>query len=92
MWSIAATFPSFRRKAGIHHCRNVFTRDNRYVGKPPILMVRTNEWKFNYLSWDRSELFDMRKDPGEFQKVVNESRNANVVKELRTIAERIYTT
>jgi choline-sulfatase len=73
-----------------YFCRGVFTRDDRYVGKPPILMVRTSEWKFNYLSWDRSELFDMRKDPGEFHNVVDETRNAGVVKELRAIAERLY--
>ena len=32
-------------------CHGVFTRDNRYVGNPPILMVRTDRWKLNYLSW-----------------------------------------
>jgi len=25
-------------------CHGVFTQDNRYVGKPPILMVRTDRW------------------------------------------------
>ena len=30
-----------------YFCRTVFTRDNRYVGKPPILMVRTDRWKLN---------------------------------------------
>ncbi len=29
-----------------YFCRNVFTRDDRYVGKPPILMVRSDRWKF----------------------------------------------
>jgi choline-sulfatase len=73
-----------------YFCHNVFTRDNRYVGKPPILMVRTEEWKFNYLSWGRSELFDLRRDPGEFNNVIDETRNAGVAKELRAIAERLY--
>ena len=73
-----------------YFCHNVFTRDDRYVGKPPIIMVRTKDWKFNYLSWDRSELFDMRKDPGEFNNVIDDSGNAGIVKELRAIAERIY--
>jgi arylsulfatase A-like enzyme len=71
-------------------CHNVFTRDDRYVGKPPILMVRTDRWKFNYLSWGRCELFDMQKDPGEFHNVVDATGNSGVVKELRAIAERIY--
>ena len=73
-----------------YFCRNVFTRDDRYVGKPPIIMVRTNEWKFNYLSWGRSELFDMRKDPGEFNNVIDNTGNSGVVRELRAIAERTY--
>jgi choline-sulfatase len=73
-----------------YFCHDVFTRDNRYVDKPPILMVRTDEWKFNYLSWDRSELFNLRTDPGEFENVVDQTRNASVVKELRAIAERLH--
>ena len=73
-----------------YFCRNVFTRDDRYVGKAPIIMIRTRDWKFNYLSWGRSELFDMRKDPGEFNNVADDSGNAGVVTELRRIAERIH--
>lgn len=73
-----------------YFCRRVFTRDNRYVGKPPILMVRTDRWKLNYLSWQRSELFDVENDPGEFQNVIDDSGNAGIVKELTAIAKRMY--
>jgi arylsulfatase A-like enzyme len=73
-----------------YFCHNVFTRDNRYVGKPPILMVRTEKWKLNYLSWGRSELFDLEKDPGEFHNSIDDSGNAGVVKELTAIARRMF--
>jgi choline-sulfatase len=73
-----------------YFCRNVFTRDDRYVGKPPILMVRTDRWKFNYLSWDRCELFDVVKDPGEFENRVDAPGNSGIVKELRAIAEKRF--
>jgi Arylsulfatase A and related enzymes len=73
-----------------YFCRNVFTRDNRYVGKPPLIMLRTDRWKFNYLSWDKCELFDVEKDPGEFQNRVDDVGNAGIVQELRKIAERMY--
>ena len=71
-------------------CHGVFTQDNRYVGKPPILMVRTDRWKLNHLSWDKSELFDLKNDPNEFTNVIDEPANAEVVKELTAIAERMY--
>jgi arylsulfatase A-like enzyme len=73
-----------------YFCRDVFTRDNRYVGRDPILMVRTDEWKLNLLRWGRSELFNLRTDPGEHVNVVDETRNRGVVKELRAVAERLY--
>lgn len=73
-----------------YFCRNVFTRDNRYVGKPPILMVRTRDWKLNYLNWDRSELYNVREDPGEFNNRIDEPTNASVLRELTQIAERMY--
>lgn len=73
-----------------YFCHNVFTRDDRYVGKPPILMVRTERWKLNYLSWGRSELFDLQKDPGEFRNAIDDSGNAGIVKELTAIARRMF--
>jgi arylsulfatase A-like enzyme len=73
-----------------YFCRNVFTRDNRYVGKPPIVMLRTDRWKFNYLSWDRCELFDIQKDPGEFENRIDDTGNAGIVRELRMRAEKIF--
>ena len=73
-----------------YFCSNVFTRDDRYLGKPPILMVRTDRWKLNYLSWDRSELFDMVEDPGEFRNRIDDSGCASVAKELTAIARRMY--
>lgn len=69
-----------------YFCRRVFTADNRFVGKPPIRMVRTDRWKLNYLSWERSELFDLQKDPGEFRNVIDDAGNAGIVKELTRIA------
>jgi|FLYL01.1.fsa_nt_gi choline-sulfatase len=75
-----------------YFCRNVFTRDNRYVGKPPILMVRTDRWKLNYLSWDRSELFDLDKDPHEFHNLIDDPAHTSLVKELTTIATRMFHT
>ena len=71
-------------------CHNVFTSDNRFVGKPPILMVRTDKWKLNYLSWERSELYDLTDDPGEHHNVIDESGNAGIVRELTAAAERTY--
>lgn len=73
-----------------YFCRNVFTRDNRFVGRPPILMVRTDRWKLNYLSWDRSELFDLEDDPGEFTNVIDETANRGVVRELTAAATRTF--
>ena len=73
-----------------YFCRRVFTADDRFVGKPPILMVRTDRWKLNYLSWERSELFDLQNDPGEFRNVIDDSGNAGIVKELTTIAQKTY--
>ena len=73
-----------------YFCENVFTRDDRYVGKPPILMVRTGRWKLNYLSWGRSELFDLEKDPGEFVNCIDDTGNAGIVKELTAIAKRTF--
>jgi len=71
-------------------CHSVFTQDDRYVGKPPILMVRTDRWKLNCLSWARSEFFDLEKDPNEFTNVVDELGNAWIVRKLTEIAERMY--
>lgn len=70
-------------------CRNVFTRDNRYVGREPILMVRTDRYKLNYLSWERSELFDLEKDPGETHNVIDDPGNAGIARELEAAALRI---
>ncbi len=69
-----------------YFCRRVFTADDRFVGKPPILMVRTDRWKLNYLSWERSELFDLANDPGEFRNLIDDSGNAGIVKELTRAA------
>ncbi len=73
-----------------YFCRRVFTADDRFVGKPPILMVRTDRWKLNYLSWDRSELFDMQNDPGEFRNAIDDSGNAGIVNELTRIARTTF--
>ncbi len=73
-----------------YFCRNVFTRDDRYVGKPPILMVRTGKWKLNYLSWAKSELYDLEKDPGEFHNAIDDTGKAGMVKELTAIAKRMF--
>jgi arylsulfatase A-like enzyme len=72
-----------------YFCRNVFTRDDRYVGKPPILMVRTDKWKLNYLAWDRCELFDMTADPGEFRNRIDDPGCAGIARELTGIAQRL---
>ena len=69
-----------------YFCRRVFTADDRFVGRPPILMVRTNRWKLNYLSWERSELFDLENDPGEFRNAIDDPGNAGIVTELEKIA------
>jgi uncharacterized sulfatase len=69
-------------------CHRAFTRDDRYVGKPPILTVRTERWKLNYLSWDRSELFDLENDPKEFRNAIDEPENSAVVEELAEIATK----
>jgi len=73
-----------------YFCHTVFTRDDRYVGKPPIQMVRTDRWKLNYLSWDRCELYDVVQDPGEFHNRIDDPGNAGLVKELTAIARRMY--
>ena len=73
-----------------YFCHKVFTRDDRYVGKPPILMVRTDKWKLNYLAWDKCELFDVVNDPHEFRNRMEDSGCASVAKELVAIAQRMY--
>lgn len=73
-----------------YFCRTVFTRDDRYVGKPPILMVRTDRWKLNFLSWDRCEFYDLQRDPGEFENRIDDPASAGVVRELTAIAKREF--
>jgi len=73
-----------------YFCHNVFTRDDRYVGKPPILMVRTGKWKLNYLDWEKCELYDLTRDPGESHNCIDDPGNAGIVKELKNIANRMY--
>ena len=73
-----------------YFCHRSFTVDDRYVGKPPILMVRTGKWKLNYLSWARSELYDLEADPGEFNNVIDDTGNSGIVRELTAVAERLY--
>lgn len=73
-----------------YFCHDVFTRDNRYVGKEPILMIRTDRWKLNHLSWDRSEFYDMQQDPREFTNLIDSSGSGGVVKELERSARRMY--
>ena len=73
-----------------YFCRKVFTKDDRYVGRPPLLMVRTAQYKLNYLSWDRCELFDVQKDPGEFANLIDDPTLSGVVRELKLIAERQF--
>ncbi|HTM48937.1 MAG TPA: sulfatase-like hydrolase/transferase [Bryobacteraceae bacterium] len=72
-----------------YFCSSVFTRDDRYLGKPPIQMVRTDQWKLNYLSWDRSELFDVASDPGEFHNRIDDTACAGIARELTAIARRL---
>jgi choline-sulfatase len=71
-----------------YFCKSVFTRDNRYFGRSPIQMVRTDRWKLNYLEWDRSELFDMSNDPHEFRNCIDDPANASVLRELTGIIRR----
>lgn len=91
--------PSIRGRAGegrefayseYYFCRSVFTADNRFVGKPPILMARTKRWKLNYLSWERSELFDLENDPGETRNVHDQRGNSGIAKELVRMALANY--
>ena len=65
----------------------MFTADERFVGKPLLVMVRTDRWKLNYLSWERSRLFDLENNPREFRNVIDDAGNAGIVKELTKIAE-----
>jgi hypothetical protein len=53
-------------------------------------MVRTDRWKLNYLSWDRSELYDLARDPGEFHNAIDDTGNAGIAKELTAVAERVF--
>ena len=55
-----------------------------------MLMVRTDKWKLNYISWAESELYDVQKDPTEHNNVIAEPGNAGIVKELTGVAERMY--
>ena len=43
-----------------------------------------------HLSWGRTELFDLEKDPNEFTNVIDELENAWIVRELTEIAERMH--
>lgn len=71
-------------------CHGVFTSDNRYVGKPPILMIRTKRWKLNHLSWAKSELFDLQNDPHEFENVIDNPAHTHIVNELTQLAQQTY--
>ena len=75
--------------AEYYFCHNVFTRDDRYVGKPPMLMVRTERWKLVHLSWSRSELYDVARDPGEFHNRIDDFAMQGVVQQLTKTAYRM---
>ncbi len=64
-------------------CHKVFTKDDRYVGRDPIRMIRTQRWKLNELSWAKSELYDLQNDPAEHVNRVDDPGLADVVAELR---------
>jgi choline-sulfatase len=72
-----------------YFCRRVFTKDDRYVGKPPMLMVRTDKYKLNYLSWARCELYDLEQDPGEFKNRIDDPNFRSIAKELERAAIRM---
>lgn len=63
-------------------CRNVFTRDDRYVGKPPLRMIRTQRYKLNHLDWGRDELFDLAADPGEHCNRIDDPSLSDVADDL----------
>jgi choline-sulfatase len=73
-----------------YFCRGVFTKDDRYVGKPPMLVARTNQWKLNYLSWDRCELYDVRNDPHELHNRIDDVSLQGEIRELTRMIERMY--
>jgi len=71
-------------------CHNVFTHDNRYVGKPPILMIRTKNWKLNHLPWAKSELFNLQNDPQEFVNLIDDPQYTSIIHELTNLAQQTY--
>jgi hypothetical protein len=62
-----------------YFCRNVFATTGTWA-KEPILMVRTDQWKLNYLAWDRCELFHVANDPHEFRNRIEDPGCAAVAK------------
>ena len=66
-------------------CHSVFTRDDRYVGRPPIRMIRTQNWKLNHLEWGQDELYDLQSDPGEHLNRIDDPALTSTIAELNTL-------
>ncbi len=71
-------------------CHNVFTADDRYVGQPPIITIRTERWKLNHLNWGKPELFDLVNDPNEDVNLIDDTTHTDRVKALTAQAQKIY--
>lgn len=67
-----------------------FTKDNRFVGKPPLLMVRDERWKLCYLDWDRCELYDLAEDPHERTNRIDDPQCCAKADELKAIARKRF--
>jgi N-acetylglucosamine-6-sulfatase len=66
--------------------------DDKYTNAgPDMLAVRTERYKLvdNFLKDDIDELYDLKKDPGEMNNLINDSEFDDVEKNLRNKLEKL---
>lgn len=56
--------------------------DGNYTGA---FMIRSGEWKYIYFSGDRPLLFNLKRDPGEFDDLAGRPEAAEIQKELHAV-------
>jgi len=89
-WSFAPAlhgdvYPRRDRVFSEYNFCHVFSPDSRYVGRPPIRMIRTDRWKLNHLDWAASELYDLEQDPNETENRVADPDCAEVKTQLESM-------
>jgi choline-sulfatase len=69
---------------GQHGDRAIFSQAHEAVGMPCI-MVRQGQYKYNYIHGYDAQLFDLKKDPGEWKNLCGDPAHAAVEQQLKKL-------